>query len=168
MSHLSSGLTTSYLQDLGRRLMPQTFSGVVPADGLDAIFTHFDQDQYVICNILKASVPMPGHWVSIAYQKQHPDKLLYYDSLGFPPSLHPLIQRFLQRTGKRLFHYSQAIQSPFSIMCGYHCLAFLLHLDRRIPTGAFFSLYNRPGNDLQGNDDISLYFIKTCLLTSSG
>ena len=170
------GLTTSYLTDLGQRLMPKTFSAVVSSDHIKDGFPSFCKSRALIINTLRARYQHGGHWVALFYDKAT-DKFHFFDPYGDDYKSNKDITKFLQKSKKKVKCHRQMIQSLLSTFCGFHALAFLIHLDRHLPSRVFFQLYVKQQKSSEGggggeelsddalllNDDITLEYIKSSI-----
>ena len=156
----STGLSSSYLRGLCRKLLP-TFSDVVSCDNMNIAFPDFRITRSAIVNAAQQSVSH-GHWLAIQYNSKL-KKFIFWDPLGFDVSMYPIIANFLLKTKKQIENWQLKIQHSLSTHCGFHCLAFLLHLDFGIDTKSFFDLFDR--RDLLFNDDVTTHFIIDCIKT---
>ena len=157
-SSLPLGLTTSQLTHLGQQLLPH-FSGVSSCDTLNQIFPDFSVTRSCIINLLEQHFTRGGHWISLFFDA-HKQRLYYWDPYGFPPA-NAYIVAFLKKAPVKVTHYSQRVQSLWSIYCGFFCMAFLIHKERQLPTPAFFRIFDT--QDHHVNDDIVVLFIKACI-----
>ena len=174
----SSGLTTRYLTKLCQLVIPKTFSRVVSCDMMRLAFPSYKKSRGAIVNTLEARYKTGGHWVAVFYDEPT-DKFHFYDPYGVDYKLNKEMVAFFRRSKKKVKCHRQIVQALQSTFCGFHSLAFLIHLEEGVATRRFFRLYTaspqsstRPSGDknslayeeeLATNDDISVELIKARL-----
>ena len=141
-------------------------------------FPSYKKSRAAIVNTLEARFKTGGHWVAVFYDEPT-DKFHFYDPYGVDYRLNEEMVSFFRRSKKRVKCHRKIVQALESAFCGFHALAFLIHLEEGVPTSRFFRVYNattqppiRPSDDkdslayeeeLATNDDISVELIKARL-----
>ena len=116
-------LTTTQLEEIMHRNLPQVFKGVFPSDCLPR--TH----NYSLpwCLILNSSCSHKkiGHWIAFYFDIEGTGH--YFDSYGKQPQKTAWI-KFLERNSRSKHWVMQRrkIQSEFSAFCGYYAIYYLL------------------------------------------
>ena len=123
-------------------------------------FPDFSRSRSSIVNSLPLKYTFGGHWLALAYDV-HQDRFHFWDPLGFDLTMYPIISNFLLQTRKPVSKYPIKIQSNESISCGFHSLAFLIHLDNKFDTTEYFKLFDH--QHLKQNDEISVEVIKAAI-----
>ena len=124
------------------------------------MFPDFSKSRSTIVNSLELKYTVGGHWLALAYDV-HQDRFHFLDPLGLDLAMYPIIHNFLFHIGKPVSVYPIRIQSNESISCGFHSLAFLIHLDYKFDTKEYFEFYDQ--HHLKRNDEISVTFIKAAI-----
>jgi hypothetical protein len=147
------GVTNGYLQDIGKKIIGQTFLGSFPCDmppnpRKKNIFS-------VIFNLSKHDEE-GTHFVAIFADKK---QLMYFDPLGNECKNKDILN-FLSKykLDRKLRKKFPRIQSNESIFCGYFCLGFILAMTEEIPMKQFFNIFDY--DDLNNNDPIIIEFIQ--------
>ena len=97
----------------------KTFIGVYPIDRLPTCI--LPKPSGIIIN-LDESYKVGSHWVAVKFELKKP--AIYFDSFGrYPPDA---IISFMERNGKHWISSTKIYQSPYSSLCGYYCILFLL------------------------------------------
>ena len=158
---MTSGLSTTYLKDLGDKLFHHFGFDVISCDELDSTLPSFGNDsKAIIVNTLRKDQKYCGHWLALVYEASPKKTLHFFCSYGLHFKNYEPIRRFLLKSSSkcRIICYQRTVQSVLSIFCGYFALSFLLHFEIGINTRKFFSIYDT--KNLQLNDEISVCFVK--------
>lgn len=145
---MSDGLTNGYLENLGKKLIGETFLGVFPCD-LYPVFKN-RKKCFLIFNLSKHN-ELGTHFVSVALIN---NTFFYFDPLGDKLSNKHIIN-FL--AGKKVCDLKKKIQDDTSNFCGYFSLAFLMSLNNKCKPPTFMRLFEN--NNLKINDAIVTEFI---------
>lgn len=147
------GLSNSYLEKLGKKLLPKTFLGVYPSD----IHPKSSKKDYSFIFNTGSSNTSGEHFVAVFKTYK---KVFYFDSFGVKPNK-KLIQRFLHRLKLPIISFKTPLQAEDSNFCGFYCLAFLLMKYNKIQTSAFVRLFSN--TNLKQNDTVVIEFILDCI-----
>ena len=155
------GLNTEYMSNLMKicTLKPNTFKGVFSCDNFynnvkNRHVNLFPGDKYII-NLSSSNHP-GSHWVAIKINKSKSAE--YFDSFGLD-CFDKFIKSACEERNISLVPFKKAIQHPFSQLCGYFCIAYLICRDVNISKTEFAEFFS--SQKLKDNDNIAVHIINT-------
>jgi hypothetical protein len=126
-----------------------SFRGVYASDELP---TYAPTSSLYIINTDPSTKP-GTHWVVVFVDiKRHTD---YFDSFGNLPTVQS-IEHFLNKNSKVCKYWTDAVQHPLSVACGYHCIFFAVHRCMGFDMNAIVNMYT---DDVLHNDEIVIKFV---------
>lgn len=131
------------------------FVGIFPSDQLPEIKQF---PSILIANVDSSTQP-GSHWVAFYFTRDKKGE--FYDSYGNPPQEYKeVFSKFLRANVEHWTHNTRTIQSPWSSVCGQHCLFYLLHRCRNVPMSTIIQLFtpNQAWNDMLVEDFIQRHF----------
>ena len=140
-------MNTQELQKLLQRHLP-IHTGVFAADQLPKIYPK--PAAFVFNN--QPSTHKGEHWIAVYVNLN--GHVEYFDSYGLPPP--NTFKNFFVHTKKWTFN-DKVLQSPFSDVCGEHCISFLIHRYNGVSMKNYVKRFN---HDLINNDRRVSSFIR--------
>jgi hypothetical protein len=146
-----TGISNRYIESI---LFPSCkyFKGVFSANSIPGFLTNCETFS-IVCNLSRIEEE-GSHFISIIASSSH---VLYIDSLGLPCII-PEISSFLQKLSRPVFYNVTRVQDLSSKFCGFFCILFVLHSERKCK----FSLKFEETNLLK-NDHICIDYIQQLL-----
>ncbi len=147
------GLTNKQLEDLGKKILGNSFLGVYPSDSIPNINNKFNVS--VIFNLSKHTEP-GTHYVAILIKK---NKIYYFDSYG-KKLTNKYIKKNLKPFNLPIFYHNRNIQEKNSIFCGFFALSYLKAIQKmKLSPSTFYLMFQNPPN--KQNDKIVTNFLLT-------
>ena len=161
----SIGLTNKYVKSLCFKLIPKQFIDTIPCNWLmhyiDLMKTRImNGDSFGIIVNLSPDTHSGSHYIALSYNN---GKLSFFDSLLLQyedPNITAVVEYLLKNVPFIQFCMSKKrIQDISSVMCGFHCISFLLSQHKTNPVVLEEYEDYFYDNDLLRNDEISKKFI---------
>lgn len=131
------------------------FEGVYARDELSRDLNFKNNKVFgIVVNTAKSTDAEGVHWVTIFKDE---DKLIFFDSLGDPPSysFRNFIKKIKSKRKIELFNFP--IQHYSTSVCGFYCVLFLLYVSRK-KLSNFLDIFLREERDILNNDKLVCYF----------
>lgn len=148
-----SGITNEYLNNLGQKIIGESFLGSYPCDLHPKV-----NNKTIFCVIFNLSKhnEKGTHFVAIFADEKN---MFYFDPLG-DKCKNKNILKFIDKEKKKRTIVNQLpiIQSQDSIFCGFYCIGFLLAMTKNYVPNHFFAQFDF--NNLIKNDKIIINFIQ--------
>ena len=139
---MSGGLSNSFLERIGKKILGSDFVGVFPCD----VHRKSRKKTYLIIFNTGRKNTLGEHFVAIKIGKK---SVFYFDPFGEPPT-NSFIKEYISKLKRPLNWNIVQIHHNSSNFCGFYCLAYLMSVKKKMSFKKFlnlFSIQNKKSND---------------------
>lgn len=150
---MSKGLTNKYLEELGVKLLPNSFLGVYPCDLQPVV----KKSTFSVIFNTDKSKGLGKHFVAIF---ANGNEIIYFDPFGEKVTNKDILKFLDDNVKNRKFYCNcTQVQADESNFCGYFCLSFLLSMYKHKSYSKFMKIFDL-NHLLKNNKIVTNYLLK--------